>query len=104
MYKQTVRIDTIAIIDTISVTVPIEQKTYQSDDYYAIIEGYKASILSMSVYPKTYIIKDTIQINSIKTTKTSPRLAFSVGFGVGYTGTKIEPYMGLHFGYILWSK
>lgn len=99
------RIDTIFQRDTLTITVPIERKKYQSNEYKAVIEGYKASIISMSVYPKTYIIKDTIQITNTRTIIKPHKWAITAGGGLGYGFNKrIEPYIGINIGYIIFSK
>lgn len=103
-YVEVVRIDTIAQIDTVTVTIPIERKTYQNEDYRAIIEGYKPSLISMDIYRKTTLIRDTIQINNTITRYKPPRWAVSVGPGVGYGPKGIQPYIGINVGYVIWSK
>lgn len=105
-YVEIVRIDTVAIIDSIVITVPIEQKTYQTADYKAIIEGYKANLLSLDIYrQKTYIF-DTVLINNATTiTKIkNPRFALSLGPGIGYAPKGFQPYVGVHVGWVIWSR
>ena len=76
--------DTIIRNDTIY--VPIVQKEYVTDNYHAWISGYKPSIDSIVVYPKTIYI-----------TKTVPSrrwgLGVSTGYGVGRSG--LSPYIGV---------
>lgn len=103
-YVEVVRVDTVATIDTITVTVPIEQKTYKNEDYKAVIGGYKPSLIYMDIYRKTTTIRDTVQINNTITKYKPPRWSLSVGPGVGYGPKGFEPYIGVNFGYVIWSK
>lgn len=103
-YVEVFRVDTIAQIDTLTVTVPIERKTYKNEDYEAIIEGYKPSLISMDIYKKTTLIRDTIQINNTITRYTPPRWAVSVGVGTGYGPKGIQTYIGINVGYVIWSR
>lgn len=102
-YVEVVRTDTIAQIDT--VTIPIERKTYQNEDYKAVIQGYKPDLISMDIYKKTTFIRDTIQINNTITRMKRPRWVISVGPGVGYGPKGLEPtYLNIIVGYVIWSK
>lgn len=103
-YVEVVRTDTLIHKDTLKIPIPIEQKTYQTDDYKAVIEGYKPSLIRMDLYKKETFIRDTITIkNSIVRTK-SARWAVSIGAGIGYGTKGIEPYIGINAGYVIWSK
>ena len=79
-------------------TVAIEQKTYATDDYKAVIEGWRPNLVSMEVYPKTTTITETV------TKLKAPRWSVTVGPGIGYDGDKIRPYVGITAGFMLWSK
>lgn len=80
------------------VVVDIEQKIYKTDDYRAVIEGWRPQLVSMEVYPKTKTITNTV------TRLQKPRWSVSVGAGVGYTGERIAPHIGVTAGYVLWSQ
>lgn len=80
------------------VIIPITQNTYKTEDYTAVVEGYRPRLVSIELYPKTTIITNTI-------TKTrSPRWALIVGPGVGYGPNGVQPYVGVTVGFVLWSK
>lgn len=80
------------------VIIPITQNTYKTEDYTAIVEGYRPRLVSIELYPKTTTITNTI-------TKTrSPRWALTVGPGVGYGPNGVQPYVGVTVGFVLWSK
>lgn len=55
--------DTIHIKDTIRIPIPIEQKTYKTDAYCAIVSGFKPTLESIEIYQKTSQI--TIQQDRI---------------------------------------
>lgn len=103
-YVQVVRTDTIARIDTLTVTIPIEQRTYKDEQYQAVIEGYKPRLVSMEVYNKTVRIHDTIRINNTITRTKPLRWAVSAGPGIGYGPKGVEPYVGIQIGYVIWGK
>jgi hypothetical protein len=91
-----VRTDTVmlaAAADTVRVLVevPIEQKEYKTDDYRAVIEGFRANLLSMEVYPETHLITKT----EIQTVTERNRLSFGVQAGYGVTRIGLSPYVGV---------
>lgn len=51
--------DTIRILDTLYIGLPMETKTYKGEEYYAEVSGYKPSLDMIQVYPKTEIITET---------------------------------------------
>lgn len=91
------RVDTVWLevpADTIKVQVlvPIERKTYQTDDYKAEIEGFRASLVSMEVYPKTTIITRT----EVRKEPTRPKwgIGIQAGCGIPING-RPAPYVGI---------
>lgn len=101
---ETIRIDTVAQIDTVFVTIEIERKTYQNEDYKAVIQGYKPTLVSMEVYKRETLIRDSTRINNTVTKKELPKWAVTGGVGIGYTPRGVEPYIGVSVGYVFWSK
>jgi hypothetical protein len=80
------------------VIIPISQSVYKTDDYTATIEGYRARLVDIELYPKTVTITNTV-------TKTrAPHWALTAGTGVGYGRNGVEPFIGISFGYVIWSK
>lgn len=67
--------------DSVRVTVPIERKIYQTDDYRAEIEGFRPSLVSMEVY------RQTQYINTVQTVKVPDMRRWSVGIQAGYGAT-----------------
>lgn len=80
------------------VIIPITQNTYKTEDYTAVVEGYRPRLVSIELYPKTMTITNTI------TKIRSPRWALTVGSGVGYGPNGVQPYVGVTVGFVLWSK
>lgn len=80
------------------VVVTVEQKTYTTPDYTAVVEGWRPKLVSMEVYPKVTTIRETV--TRIK----APRWAVTVGPGLGHDGSKIRPHVGVTVGWVLWSK
>jgi hypothetical protein len=85
------------IREVIEVEIPIEEKEYKSEEYYAIISGYMPYIKSIEVYPKTEYI------NASETITKRKRWGVSLGVQAGYGMTPVgtQPYagVGVTFGY-----
>ncbi|MDR1673232.1 MAG: hypothetical protein LBS09_07225 [Bacteroidales bacterium] len=77
--------------DTATVAIPIEQKEYRTDDYRAVIEGYRANLLSMEVYPTTVTITNTERVTATK----KKRFGVGIQAGYGFNGTRFTPYVGV---------
>lgn len=90
-----IRYDTIR--EVIEVEIPIEEKEYKSNEYYAIVEGFNPRLKSIEVYPRTAYITTT------ETIKERKRWGVSLGVqgGYGFTPKGWQPYagVGISFGY-----
>lgn len=80
-----------------AITIPIEQKEYKTEEYTALIEGWRPKLLSMEVYPKTTTVTTTI------TKLAKPRWGLTAGVGGGYDGQRFVPHVGVTFGWVIWS-
>lgn len=76
------------------VVLPITRRVYRTEDYAATVEGYRARLVGMELYPKTMTITHT----------RSPRWALTAGPGIGYGPNGVHPYVGVTAGFVLWSK
>jgi hypothetical protein len=89
--------DTVIKADTVLVEVPIVEREYKSEEYYAIIGGYDPYLKSIEVYPTTKYITTT------ETLKERKRWGVSLGVqgGYGFTPKGWQPYagVGVSFGY-----
>lgn len=92
--------DTLYVHDTILIK---EQKVFKDSTYMAWVSGYQPELDSIEVYPKTVTNYITTEVTKTVTKIKKPKWVISVGGGVGYNG-KIEPYVGLNAGYVLFSK
>lgn len=82
-----------------SITIPIEQKEYKTEEYKALIEGWRPKLVSMEVYPKTTTITNTV------TRLQKPRWSVTGGLGAGYApNIGLYPNIGIVAGFVLWSK
>ena len=90
-----VRCDTIK--EVVEVEIPIEQREYKSEEYFAIVEGYNPMLKYIEVYPRT------AYINTTETIKERKHWGVSVGVqgGYGFTPKGWQPYagVGISFGY-----
>ena len=101
-YKERVRTDTcfvavvkdslVTVPDTVRVEVPIEQKIYETENYRAVIEGYRPQLVSMDIFKQTEVI--TIE-KQIAPKKWSFRIALGASAGVFYTPAGLQPGAGL---------
>lgn len=90
--------DAPTIADDGEIEIPIDRKEYVTEDYKAVVEGWRPSLVSMEVYPKTTTITNTV--TKVKT----PRFSLVVGPGIGYDGKNFKPYLGVTAGFVLFSK
>lgn len=85
------------IREVVEVEIPIEEREYKSEEYYAIIGGYLPYLKSIEVYPRTQIVNATETITKRK------RWGISLGVQAGYGITPVgsQPYVGvgISFGY-----
>ncbi|HOF16717.1 MAG TPA: hypothetical protein PLP76_07465 [Bacteroidales bacterium] len=87
-------IDTAGVItqiDSANVAIPITQKEYKSESYFAIVEGYNPTLKHLELYT-TNTIKETV------TQKKSPLFGVMFGAGVGWTGKGFAPHVGVTVG------
>lgn len=80
------------------VVIPITQKTYKTDDYKAVVAGFRPSLVSMELYPKVKTI--TREVTKVL----KPRWSLTVGPGLSYWDNKIAPSVSLTAGLVIWSK
>ena len=79
-----VRIDTVHVKvagDTVyvEVEVPIHQRVYQTDDYRAVVEGFRPELIAMEVYRQTHYI------TKIETVPVPDRKRWGIGLNASYS-------------------
>lgn len=90
--------DTLRIKDSVFVALPMEQKEYRENDYYARISGYQPSLDYIEVYKEKQVITEHI------VRKTHWGIGLSAGYAVGYNGKVVgTPYLGIGINYNLYS-
>lgn len=99
IWAERVRTDTLYIKDSVLVYVPIERKEYRTNQYHAIIDGYKVNLVKMDVFRDTY--RNTV----MERTRIVNRPKFGVGIQVGYgVGPNANgPYIGAGLQYNLFT-
>ncbi len=89
--------------DSVLVAVPIERTIYETEDYRAEIEGFRARLLSMEIYRQTQIVNTTrtLRVHDIRRWG----LGIQAGYGATIRGGKIigVPYIGIGVSYNLTS-
>ncbi len=107
--RYVVRIDTVRLQvagDTVYIDaqIPIERKEYQTDDYKAVIEGWRPELIAMEVYRQTWFI-DRVQTVSVPDRRRWG-LGIQAGYGASIRGGKIVgvPYIGIgaQYNLIIW--
>lgn len=96
-----VRVDTVFVrvvggtgigpTDSVAVEIPIERRVYQTDDYRAVVEGFRANLTEMEVYRRTQFI------NTTQTVTVPDRRRWNIGIQAGYgiTPRGPQPYLGV---------
>lgn len=79
------------IKDTVYINIPIQRKTYNTDDYRAVISGYRPNLDTMIIYHKKEIIYEKSRRWGI---------GLTAGYGVGREG--FSPYLGAGIYYRIW--
>lgn len=97
--RRRIRTDTVWLklaSDTVSVEVevPIERRVYQTDDYRAVVEGYRASLTGMEIYRSTvYVNRETVVRPPVH------RWGIGLQAGYGYNFDRFRPYIGIGIQY-----
>ena len=88
-------VDTIKVVDSVLVEVPISRTECSSDNYHIIAEGYRTKLLQVDVFPETKIITEQV------TKRKSWGVSLGVQAGYGITPVGSQPYVGvgISFGY-----
>lgn len=85
------------IREVVAVEIPIEEREYKSEEYYAVIGGFNPYLKSIEVYPRTEYI------NTAETITKRKRWGVNLGVQGGYGITPVgwQPYagVGISFGY-----
>lgn len=85
------------------VLIPITSKVYKTDDYRAVISGWRPNLDTIEVYGTTRTITENRTEKTVVIKR--PWLALVAGGGVGYTPQKtIVPYAGITLGVVLWQN
>ncbi len=78
----------------VEVEVPVERKVYATEDYRAVVEGFRPALVEMELYHKTTIVTK-------ESTLRSPPSRWGIGIqaGVGFTPKGAMPYIGIGIQY-----
>lgn len=87
--------------DSVSVSLPITQKVYKDSTYEAWVSGYNPALDSIRVFSPVTTITNTVTNSTIK--YKAKRWGLGVQVGIGFTPSKIEPYIGIGISYNILS-
>lgn len=88
-------VDTVRLTDTVYVEVPISRTEYRTDDYYAVVEGYRARLLQVDVFPEVRTVTERVT----KQRRWGLTLGAQVGYGITPKGAQPYAGLGIAFGY-----
>ena len=79
--------------------LPVERRIYRTNEYRAVVEGWRPSLVEMEVYPRTrtvtrYMTRETVR-------KTRWGIGVQVGYGIGPGAGRCSPYVGVGVQYAL---
>lgn len=85
------------VVDTVRLpsVLEIERKEYRSENYYAVVQGFRPELLRLDLYPEREIIYNT-EVQRIRKNK---RFGVGVQVGYGITGNELRPYIGVGLQY-----
>lgn len=99
--RSIVRVDTLwmrSARDTarVETAVPIERKTYATQDYRAVVEGFRPALVEMELFRKTALV-------TRETTRAvhSPKWGIGIQAGYGLSSKGAGPYIGIGIQYHL---
>lgn len=75
--------------DSADVVIPITQKVYEDSLYRAYVSGFRASLDSLILYPRTEIVT----LTNAKP-KNEPKFSWGLQMGIGVTPKGVQPYVG----------
>jgi hypothetical protein len=83
----------------IEVIAPIERVVYRTDDYRAVVEGFRPALVELELYPQSTLI-------TRETTLSVPSRRWSIGLQAGYgiTANGPAPYLGIGVQYRIFLK
>lgn len=87
--------DTVRRTDTLYMAVEIERRTYQGDDYRAVVSGFRPSLEEIAVFPKTVYLQTEVTQPPAPASRRGPRAGIGIAAGPGAFWT---PQAGVQFG------
>lgn len=87
--------------DSISVILPITQKVYKDSTYEAWVSGYNPTLDSIRVFSPVTTITNTVTNTTVK--YKTKHWGLGIQTGIGFTPSKIEPYIGIGVSYNILS-
>lgn len=85
--------------DSTRVEVPIERKTYHTENYRAVVEGFRPALVEMEVYRMTRLVTDTRIEQVIEKARPRWGIGAQVGYGLSLDGAsdavRPRPYIGI---------
>lgn len=74
--------------DSVSISIPITQSCYDTEDYRAYVSGYKARLDSIFITSRQTVVR-------IRETTKKKRFSIGIQAGYGMTPKGFQPYLGI---------
>ncbi len=90
------------IADSVEVEIPITQRVYCDSTYRAYVSGYRASLDSLILYPRSETVIISTPCPELKQKRWG--IGIHAGYGICTTGTpRLSPYIGVGISYNIFS-
>lgn len=84
--------DTVTRRDTLWMALDFESRTYQGDDYRAVVTGFRPELQEIAVYPKTVYLQTTVAEKPGRRTRLG--MGVAAGPGIFWDGSRLQPGIG----------
>lgn len=96
--RETIKDDTPVLQPSGNLDIPITKKTYSGPDFYAVVSGWRPSLDSLQVFPKTTTITNTQPVRKRSV------ISITVGPTALYDGKELRGGVGVTAGFTILSR
>lgn len=87
--------DTVRRTDTLFMALDFESRTYQGEDYRAVVTGYRPELAEIAVFPKTVYLQTEVTATEPQQRKTRVGFGFTAGPAVIWTPDGVKTGAGV---------
>lgn len=96
--RETIKDDTPVLQPSGDLDIPITKKTYRGPDFYAVVSGWRPSLDSLQVFPKTTTITNTQPVRKRSV------ISITVGPTALYDGKELRGGIGVTAGFTILAR